>query len=147
MLYDTVDRADRAEASKHVEDEEDVEDHLDYVSCNEDEGEAVGEQFYRPGSVLHADSGDDLESSFRNEPQHNPSSINLARPPIKRTESESPAVSSQATTALHLSHITRPILWRATESEPPVQCSGRQKLLRKRRAESQYGGTDKCTCR
>ncbi len=147
VLYDTVERVDRAEASNHDEDEEDVEDHLDYDSRNEDEGEAAGEQFYRPGSVPHADSGDDLESPFRDEPQHNPSSINLARPPTKRIESESQAVSSQATTALHLSDSTRPILRRATESQPQVRHSSCQKLLRKRGAESQYGATDKRTRR
>jgi hypothetical protein len=127
-----VERADRVEASNLDEDEEDVEDHLDYDFRNEDDGEAAGEQFYRPGCVPHADFGnDDLENLFCNEPQHNTSSINFAKLPRKRIESKSPAISSQATTALHLFHSTRPILRQATESQPQVQYSSRQKLLRK----------------
>jgi hypothetical protein len=43
VLYDTVEKADRAEASNLNEDKEDVKDHLDYDSCNEDEGEAAAE--------------------------------------------------------------------------------------------------------
>jgi hypothetical protein len=107
VLYDTVERADRAEASNLDEDQEDMEDHLDYDSRNEDEGEAAREQFYRPGSVPHANSGDDPESLSCNEPQYNTSSINLARALMKRIESESLTVSSQATTAYYLSHSIR----------------------------------------
>jgi hypothetical protein len=73
-------------------------DHLDYDSYHVDEREAAGEQFYQPGSITHANSGDNLESFSCEELQQHMSSINPATSPIKRIKSESPAVSSQAIT-------------------------------------------------
>ncbi len=142
-----VKRADGAEASNLDDDKEDVEDDLDFDSCNEDAGEAAGEQLYWTGSVPYADSGDDVESLSLNELQQSTTSINLAKSPTKRIDSESLAIFSQATTALNLSHSTCSIFQRDTESQSKLWHLILQKLLKKRGAESQYDKTDKRTRR
>jgi hypothetical protein len=69
VLYNTVERADKARAGNFNEQVEEVVYHSDFVSCDDDERVVAGEQFYQPGSFLHANSGDDFESFSCKEPQ------------------------------------------------------------------------------
>ncbi len=115
---------------------------MDYDSCNKDKRELAMEQFYRPGSILNANTVDNHESLSCNELQPNTSLIKLAKSLTKQIECYSPAVSSHAMTVLHLSHSTCSFLQQNTESQPQVRHSSCQKLLRKRKAESQYRGAD-----
>ncbi len=113
--YNTIEKADSAQAS-NLDNKEEEDDYLGYDSYSEYDGEAAGEQFYWPGSIPHANSGNILESFSYEEPQHHTSSINSATSPTKRIKSESPAVSSQAMMALYLFHSTCSSLQCGTES-------------------------------